>query len=44
MVWSEMDQIVFLQIKRILEKGLGHLFITSNSGSFYFFNKTNFKQ
>ena len=31
-----------MQIKRIVEKGLGHLFITS--GSSHFFNKTHFEQ
>ena len=30
------------QIKKIVEKSLGHLFITSNSS--HFFNKTDFMQ
>ena len=41
MVRSQTNQIVFLQIKEIVEKGLGHLFVISNSS--HFFNKTDFE-
>ena len=42
MVRSQTDKNVFLQIKGIVEKDLGHLFITSSSS--HFFNKTNFER
>ena len=41
MVRSQANEIVFSQIKEIVEKGLRHLFITSNSS--HFFNKTDFE-
>ena len=42
MVRTQTDQIVFLRVRVIVEKGLGHLFITSSSS--HFFNKTDFPQ
>ena len=42
MVRNQTNYIVFSKTKEIVEKGLGHLFITSNSS--HFFNKTDFKQ
>ena len=42
MVLSQTDWMVFLQITRTEEQGLGHLFITSSSS--HFFNKTDFEQ
>ena len=42
MVRSQTNYIVFSKIKEIVEKGLGHLFIASNS--FHFFTKTDFEQ
>ena len=41
MIRSQTEQNIFLRIKIIVEKGLGHLFITSSSA--HFFNKTDFE-
>ena len=40
MVRSQTDYIVFSRIKGIVEKGLGHFYITSSSSQF--FKKTDF--
>ena len=42
MVRSQTNYIAVLQIKKIVEKGLRHLFVTSSSS--HFFNKTDFEQ
>ena len=42
MVRSPSDQIIVLQIRKIVEKGFGHLFITSSSSHFYY--ETDFEQ
>ena len=42
MVRSQTNKIVFSQIKEIVEKGLGHLFVALNSS--HFFNNTDFEQ
>ena len=41
MVRSQTEWNIFLQIRKIVEIGLKHLFITSNSS--HFFNKTDFE-
>ena len=42
MIGSQTDSIVFLRLSGIVEKGLGHLIITSSSS--HFFNKVDFEQ